>query len=499
MMNKDSSRSHSIFTVYVEAMLDNGSIRMGKLHLVDLAGSERQAKTGATGDRFKEATKINLSLSALGNVISALVDGKSKHIPYRDSKLTRLLQVGTLRFTKRFLPFIAALNQYANRAKNIKNKPKINEDPKDALLREYQEEIQRLKAMIQPGTPTESGDSQTLKMEHERLKEEYQKALNELRNQYQNEQKSKAKLQEEYVLLKKQYEQAVEALENDNNLDKDELQKRLQLLEKQFVGGEQANNEVLKKERQQKMRDAEKKMQRLAAALNVHSDDPLLHVYNSTQEKLEAVTALFDKQKRKVKSLESEIEDLHGEFELDRLDYLETIRKQDQQIKLLQQILDKIHPIVKRDCNYHNLDRVKKDAAWNEDQGKWILPELFFTKTTLPSATPVIAVNADDSHGCRFDVNDEVPKLKQRLAKSEEENIANTYFKQFNANNLVNKYKADRHRLIDNRNGLSASNKSTLDGLFSGVVYTDDIYDNSLTQFRKPQRLQALASRSTYT
>lgn len=66
---------------------------VGKLNLVDLAGSERQAKTGATGDRLKEATKINLSLSALGNVISALVDGKAKHIPYRDSKLTRLLQV----------------------------------------------------------------------------------------------------------------------------------------------------------------------------------------------------------------------------------------------------------------------------------------------------------------------------------------------------------------------------------------------------------------------
>jgi hypothetical protein len=59
---------------------------------VDLAGSERANKTGATGERMKEATKINLSLSALGNVISALVDGKTKHVPYRDSKLTRLLQ-----------------------------------------------------------------------------------------------------------------------------------------------------------------------------------------------------------------------------------------------------------------------------------------------------------------------------------------------------------------------------------------------------------------------
>lgn len=68
---------------------------MGKLNLVDLAGSERQCKTGAVGDRLKESSKINLSLSALGNVISALVDGRAhghRHIPYRDSKLTQLLQ-----------------------------------------------------------------------------------------------------------------------------------------------------------------------------------------------------------------------------------------------------------------------------------------------------------------------------------------------------------------------------------------------------------------------
>lgn len=97
LMNADSSRSHSIFTINIEIMEtadESGDhIRAGKLNLVDLAGSERQSKTGATGDRLKEATKINLSLSALGNVISALVDGKSTHIPYRDSKLTRLLQV----------------------------------------------------------------------------------------------------------------------------------------------------------------------------------------------------------------------------------------------------------------------------------------------------------------------------------------------------------------------------------------------------------------------
>lgn len=96
LMNANSSRSHSIFTITIESSerRDDGEDHfvVGKLNLVDLAGSERQSKTGATGDRLKEATKINLSLSALGNCISALVDGRSSHIPYRDSKLTRLLQ-----------------------------------------------------------------------------------------------------------------------------------------------------------------------------------------------------------------------------------------------------------------------------------------------------------------------------------------------------------------------------------------------------------------------
>ncbi|KAK2718241.1 hypothetical protein QYM36_005532, partial [Artemia franciscana] len=163
-MNEHSSRSHAIFIITIESSErgpeGRNRIRVGKLNLVDLAGSERQSKTGATGDRFKEATKINLSLSALGNVISALVDGKSSHIPYRDSKLTRLLQ-DSLGGNSRTVMVAnigpASYNydetlttlRYASRAKMIKNIPRINEDPKDTLLRQYQEEIMKLKSYLE--------------------------------------------------------------------------------------------------------------------------------------------------------------------------------------------------------------------------------------------------------------------------------------------------------------------------------------------------------------
>ena len=173
-MNAQSSRSHSIFTCVIEMSTRDEAtgkdlIRAGKLNLVDLAGSERQKKTGASGDRLKEGSKINLSLSALGNVISALSEGGAKHIPYRDSKLTRLLQDSLGGNTKTLM--VAAISpadynydetlstlRYANRAKNIKNKPKINEDPKDAMLREYKDEIERLRKMLADQAALLSGD-----------------------------------------------------------------------------------------------------------------------------------------------------------------------------------------------------------------------------------------------------------------------------------------------------------------------------------------------------
>lgn len=152
-MNATSSRSHSIFTIIVENQEEaHGKVttRVGKLNLVDLAGSERQSKTGVSGIEREQAININLSLTTLGLVIQNLVSSKPTHIPYRDSQLTRLLQDSLGGNTKTVM--IANVGpagynydetlstlKYANRAKNIKNEVKINEDPKDALLRQFQE------------------------------------------------------------------------------------------------------------------------------------------------------------------------------------------------------------------------------------------------------------------------------------------------------------------------------------------------------------------------
>lgn len=222
LMNAGSSRSHSIFTINLEQITtSNGNtaddeistIKQGKLNLVDLAGSERQSKTGATGDRLKEATKINLSLSALGNVISALVDGKSKHIPYRDSKLTRLLQDSLGGNTKTLM--IACISpadynydetlstlRYASRAKYISNRPTINEDPKDAMLREYQAEITKLKQQLEMGPPSSlsvpvdyNGDMQAfIDEEKDKLAEFYEAETTRLKMEHENQRKEKEDL-----------------------------------------------------------------------------------------------------------------------------------------------------------------------------------------------------------------------------------------------------------------------------------------------------------------
>ena len=200
-MNDTSSRSHAIFTItfaqagYLEGMPHETE---SKIHLVDLAGSERANATGASGQRLKEGAHINKSLVTLGSVISALAEASSqkagsasssKHIPYRDSTLTWLLKDSLGGNSKTIM--IATISpadvnhnetlstlRYANRAKNIINKPTVNEDANVKLIRDLREEIERLKAIM-------SGDPAILASVQEQLavKEAREQKLTEAWNE----------------------------------------------------------------------------------------------------------------------------------------------------------------------------------------------------------------------------------------------------------------------------------------------------------------------------
>ncbi|KAM9207097.1 kinesin-like protein KIF27 isoform 2-T2 [Dugong dugon] len=184
-MNEHSSRSHAIFTISicqveksVEAAEDGSwqSPRhiLSKFHFVDLAGSERVTKTGNTGERFKESIQINSGLLALGNVISALGDPrrKSSHIPYRDAKITRLLKDSLGGSAKTVMitcvspsssDFDESLNslKYANRARNIRNKPTVNFSPESDRMDEMEFEIKLLREALQNQQANISQTSQT--------------------------------------------------------------------------------------------------------------------------------------------------------------------------------------------------------------------------------------------------------------------------------------------------------------------------------------------------
>jgi kinesin family protein 3/17 len=224
-MNDLSSRSHAVFIVVVEMMNcqeNNNEVRVGKLNIVDLAGSERVRVTGATGKRLEESKKINQSLSALGNVISALTDSKTRsHIPYRDSKLTRLLEdslggnckttmVATI--SPAFDAFSESLStlKFANRAKNIKNVARINEDvDHKTLLRKYEVELKRLRTALEDGSYPAGDMSRVYELEEERRKAEADKeaaieALEMRSREYLSEKEEKRRLEERIRLMNSQ-------------------------------------------------------------------------------------------------------------------------------------------------------------------------------------------------------------------------------------------------------------------------------------------------------
>eukprot|EP00698_Gefionella_okellyi_P002982 TRINITY_DN12815_c0_g1_i1.p1 TRINITY_DN12815_c0_g1~~TRINITY_DN12815_c0_g1_i1.p1 ORF type:complete len:705 (+),score=184.81 TRINITY_DN12815_c0_g1_i1:34-2148(+) len=367
-MNANSSRSHSIFTITVESSEvgpdGENHIRVGKLNLVDLAGSERQAKTHAEGDRLKEAIKINLSLSALGNVIKALVKKGSTHIPYRDSKLTRLLQDSLGGNTKTVM--VAAIGpadwnfdetistlRYATRAKSIRNKPKINEDPKDALLRQFQDEIERLKKLLEAGQGANPAQVQQLAAQASAAAaaagvvgqtQASEEELTKLQTQLEEERRERALVSEKLAGLEHQ------VLAGGTIMEKAREQEVL--LQQAQAAQEKARREQLKLRHELLSREAQ---------LGEHMEK-----FNSVQEELSHKTKQLKKAYAKLQDKQEEIEDMQGEFDTEREDMLDTIRELAKQLKYQKAILDAMVPVA-------DLQAVEQCLEWDQELDDWVL------------------------------------------------------------------------------------------------------------------------------
>lgn len=424
-MNEHSSRSHAIFSITVERS-DTGPdkeqhVRAGKLHMVDLAGSERQTKTGATGQRLVEATKINLSLSTLGNVISSLVDGKSTHIPYRNSKLTRLLQdslggnaktvmcanIGPAEYN--YDETISTL-RYANRAKNIKNNAKINEDPKDALLRQFQKEIEELKKQLEEGgeisgSDRDSGseeseeeevvgeDGQIRKVKkkkgHKGLSaekmEEMQRKIDEERKALEEK---KGMEEEERNKVRVELERRESELRRAKD-EHDHLEDKLKAIEKKvIVGGvdllqKMEDQERLLDESARELEERQKKQEALKKELEEKEAEriDIEEKYANLQEEAAGKTKKLKKVWTMLMSAKSEVADMQQEHQREMEGLLDNIRQLSQELRLQMLIIDSFIP-----PEFQQM--IEQYVHWNEDIGEWQLKCVAYTGNNMRKQTP---------------------------------------------------------------------------------------------------------------
>ncbi len=377
-MNDQSSRSHSIFTVYLE-IEENGKIRSGKLHLVDLAGSERVGKTNATGQTFDEGKKINLSLTALGGVIDALSSNK-KHIPYKDSKLTRLLadSLGGNTKTAMFANISpASYNydetfgtlRYASRAKLIKNAPKVNEDPKDALLRKYEEEIKALKEQISSGGGV-PGENKKRKKRKKKVKKSEDDNENNEENEEGDENEDAEGDYNDFALV-------------EDDAEKLKLKEKLAALEKNLLDNKKLEaapeNGKLDQSKIEEQEEENRKFREYREQQLKQSEEMEIKLQKLEEERIreeESLKSDASKLQKKIKELTSEIEDLKLDNGKDRTDYMEGVRAiyRDNQF---------YREIIRYMLSDSELKQIIDMSKYNEEEEKWNVQSFSFQEKSL--------------------------------------------------------------------------------------------------------------------
>ncbi len=339
----------------------------------------------------------------LGTVIQNLV-AKSTYVPFRESKLTKLLMDSLGGNTKTVM--IANCSpadynydetlgtlRYASTAKLIQNKPKINEDPKDTMIRKYQEEIEKLKQLLsqkERSSPNMDGNisaTSTNAIPEDKLMDMIKKNEDEKRQlvhqmkeksevEKQDMMKAMAKLEQESKKMQEEmnrrYEEELQRKKQEFEKEREDMQKKLKEMEsKVMTGGE--NTKLIEKQKeetiklQQKMKEQENvlqaKMKEKEKELNVFKSH-----FNSTKEELEAKNQLIKKLLDEKRSLEQDNEDLRNEFAREKLILQENMHQMKIENRIQQMIVDRFIPPEEE-------AKIRSVARWDEESEDWIIDE----------------------------------------------------------------------------------------------------------------------------
>ncbi|KYQ50428.1 Osmotic avoidance abnormal protein 3 [Trachymyrmex zeteki] len=425
-MNAASSRSHAVLTLSLEAIAINNddksgnAVRRGRLHLVDLAGSERQTRTGATGDRLKEAASINLSLSALGNVISALAAGNGRHVPYRQYQLE-------LQHLRKLLDSNDVLNVGLGFQKDIE------EETENSREKQYADEVERLRKECESSNLS----AQKLKEELEALKFRYEFGLNMPNNSDKNNDKNSGKFSQGYQEMN---ELDKERIERKRKKREAALQDVLKRLERLTIGGEEIGNAELKKRREKRR----KKLETLAGALEANdANGSVFQVYGQLRSTEDALK----KMAKRVKQLEAEAVDLQASWDAERR---ELLRRE----LLTTQLCDLMMPYLRPGCPFRDIAVMRAAATWCDELGRWRLPDVSphiplppapTARTDILYSTSISSKadhnnnnsnsSSDENESGQDNYNEEGGR--QDIKKKKGWNIVNTYFRRSRVDTLL--------------------------------------------------------------